>query len=79
MAPDDNPQYERLMANDPAFAKAHTNDFKGGRPASADSAALVGAVQWLKSGTEGQRKLAHERRLIFLAFARGHRTLTPST
>lgn len=49
-------EYERLLREDPAFAKEHAGDFKGG-PASADTAFMQGAVQWLKNGGEAQKAL----------------------
>ena len=50
-------EYERLLRADPAFAKAHVNDFKFSfeKPTS-DS--ISKAVKWLQSGSEDQKKLA---------------------
>jgi hypothetical protein len=49
-------EYERLMREDPAFAKAHANDFKP-RPATNDNAIMLKVVEWLKRGSESQRML----------------------
>lgn len=49
-------EYERLMRENPAFAKAHANDFQP-KPATNENAVLQDAVEWLKSGTEAQKTL----------------------
>ena len=50
-------EYERLMQTDPEFARVHADDFS--QAAGEDpSAALAGAIEWLESGSEGQKKLA---------------------
>lgn len=51
-------EYERLMQTDPAFAKAHANDFKEEAEGKVSSEDLTGFVEWLRSGSESQRKLA---------------------
>lgn len=49
-------EYERLMREDMAFAKAHANDFKP-KTATDDNALALKVVEWLKHGTESQRTL----------------------
>lgn len=50
-------EYERLMREDPAFAKAHANDFQP-KPATNDNAFMLKVVGWLKNGSEAQKTLA---------------------
>jgi hypothetical protein len=49
-------EYERLMREDPAFAKAHANDFQP-KPAANDNAFMLKVVEWLKSGSASQKTL----------------------
>jgi hypothetical protein len=49
-------EYERLMREDPAFAKAHANDFQP-KPATNDNAFMLKVVDWLKNGSEAQKTL----------------------
>lgn len=49
-------EYERLMQADPAFAKAHANDFQP-KPEANDNAFMLKAVEWLKNGSETQKTL----------------------
>jgi hypothetical protein len=49
-------EYERLVREDPAFAKAHANDFKP-KPAANDNAFMLKVVEWLKSGSASQKTL----------------------
>lgn len=49
-------EYERLMREDAAFAKAHANDFKP-KPSTDDNALMLKAVEWLKKGSESQKTL----------------------
>ena len=49
-------EYERLMREDPAFAKAHADDFQP-RPATNDNAFMLKVVEWLKSGSAAQKTL----------------------
>lgn len=49
-------EYERLMREDPAFAKADANDVQP-KPPTNDNAVLQKVVEWLKNGTEAQRTL----------------------
>jgi hypothetical protein len=49
-------EYQRLMREDPAFAKAHAGDFQG-KPAASDSQFMQRAVQWLKNGSPSQQAL----------------------
>lgn len=49
-------EYERLMRVDPAFAKAHANDFQP-KPATNDNAFMLKVVEWLKNGSEAQKTL----------------------
>ncbi len=49
-------EYERLMRENQAFAKAHANDFQP-RPATNDSALMLKVVEWLKNGSESQKTL----------------------
>lgn len=49
-------EYERLMREDPAFAKAHANDFQS-KPATNDNAFMLKVVEWLKSGSASQKTL----------------------
>lgn len=49
-------EYERLVREDPAFAKAHANDFQP-KPASDDNALMLKVVDWLKRGTAAQKAL----------------------
>jgi hypothetical protein len=50
-------EYERLLRTDPEFAKAHADDFKE-LPGKDSSEAMASAINWLESGSEGQKKLA---------------------
>lgn len=50
-------EYERLLDTDPEFAKAHANDFKTS-PEADSSESMTQAIEWLESGSEGQKKLA---------------------
>ncbi|MFG0835290.1 hypothetical protein ACF8OI_17430 [Aeromonas bivalvium] len=50
-------EYERLMSSDPGFSTAHVNDFSSASQVHS-SDATVSMVEWLQSGTEGQKKLA---------------------
>lgn len=63
-------EYERLLRTDPEFAKAHANDFKES-PEGDSSGSMAQAIEWLKSGSEGQKKLAGIvcRGIMTLAFA----------
>jgi hypothetical protein len=49
-------EYERLLREYPAFAKAHANDFKP-KPATDDDALALRVLQWLKDGSASQRAL----------------------
>ncbi|MEW6515048.1 MAG: hypothetical protein AB1443_13735 [Pseudomonadota bacterium] len=49
-------EYERLMREDSAFAKAHANDFKP-KHAMEDNALVLKVVEWLKNGSESQKTL----------------------
>lgn len=49
-------EYERLMREDPAFAKAHANDFQP-KPAANDNAFMLKVVDWLKRGSASQKAL----------------------
>lgn len=49
-------EYERLMRVDPAFVKAHANDFQP-KPATNDNAFMLKAVEWLKNGSQAQKTL----------------------
>ena len=49
-------EYERLMREDPAFAKAHADDFQP-KPATNDNAFMLKVVEWLKSGSASQKTL----------------------
>ncbi|MBN8493838.1 MAG: hypothetical protein J0M00_20705 [Burkholderiales bacterium] len=49
-------EYERLMREDPAFAKAHANDFKP-KAATNDNALVLKVVEWLKNGSASQKML----------------------
>lgn len=49
-------EYERLVREDPAFAKAHANDFQP-KPAADDNAFMLKAVEWLKTGSPSQKAL----------------------
>ncbi|MCV2359312.1 hypothetical protein LNV08_10040 [Paucibacter sp. TC2R-5] len=49
-------EYDRLMREDPVFAKAHANDFQP-KPAANDNAFMLKMVEWLKSGSESQKTL----------------------
>lgn len=49
-------EYERLMREDPVFAKAHANDFQA-KPDSNDNAFMLKVVEWLKSGSASQKTL----------------------
>jgi hypothetical protein len=49
-------EYERLMREDPAFAKAHAKDFQP-KPATNDNAFLLTVVEWLKRGSASQKVL----------------------
>ena len=51
-------EYERLMRTDPAFAAAHADDFSAGQPADGSSDALLQALQWMRSGSDSQKRLA---------------------
>ena len=50
-------EYERLLRTDPEFAKAHADDFKV-VPEQDSSKTAAQAVEWLESGSEGQKRLA---------------------
>lgn len=49
-------EYERLMREDPAFAKAHANDFRP-KAATNDNALVLKVVEWLKNGSASQKML----------------------
>lgn len=49
-------EYERLVREDPAFAKAHANDFQP-KPAANDNAFMLQVVEWLKRGSPSQKAL----------------------
>lgn len=49
-------EYERLMREDPAFAKAHAGDFQP-KPATNDNAFMFKVVEWLKNGSAAQKAL----------------------
>lgn len=49
-------EYERLMREDPAFAREHAGDFTP-RPAANQPAFALRAVQWLRDGSEAQKSL----------------------
>lgn len=49
-------EYERLLREDPAFAKAHAQDFKP-RPATGDNELMLRVVTWLKQGSASQKLL----------------------
>jgi hypothetical protein len=49
-------EYERLMREDPAIAKAHAKDFQP-KPATNDNAFLLTVVEWLKRGSASQKVL----------------------
>lgn len=49
-------EYERLVREDPAFAKAHANDFQP-KPAANDNAFMLRVVEWLKTGSPSQKAL----------------------
>ena len=49
-------EYERLMREDPVFAREHAGDFTP-RPAAKQPAFVLRAVQWLKDGSESQKAL----------------------
>ncbi len=49
-------EYERLMREDPAFAKAHASDFQP-KPATNDNAFMLKVVEWLKRGSASQKAL----------------------
>jgi hypothetical protein len=49
-------EYERLMREDPAFAKAHANDFQP-KTATDDNAFMLKLVEWLKRGSASQKAL----------------------
>ncbi|MBN8504378.1 MAG: hypothetical protein J0L58_07865 [Burkholderiales bacterium] len=49
-------EYERLMREDPVFAKAHAKDFQP-KPATNDNAVMLMAVEWLKHGSASQKTL----------------------
>ena len=49
-------EYERLMREDPAFAKTHASDFQP-RPATNDNAFMLKVVEWLKRGSASQKAL----------------------
>ncbi len=50
-------EYERLLRTDPEFAKAHADDFKE-TSGENSSESMTQAIEWLESGSEGQKKLA---------------------
>lgn len=50
-------EFERLMREDPAFAKAHAGDFKG-RRSDPDGEFAKRVVGWLMQGTPAQKALA---------------------
>lgn len=49
-------EYERLMREDAAFAKAHANDFKS-KPSTDDNTLMLKLVEWLKNGSNSQKTL----------------------
>lgn len=49
-------EYERLMRDNPAFAKAHAHDFQP-KPAASNDAVMLKAVEWLKNGSAAQKTL----------------------
>lgn len=49
-------EYQRLMREVPAFAKAHANDFQP-KPAATDNALMLKVVEWLKKGSASQKTL----------------------
>lgn len=49
-------EYERLVREDPAFAKAHADDFQP-KPAANDDAFMLRVVAWLKNGSPSQKAL----------------------
>ncbi|MFC3147873.1 hypothetical protein [Piscinibacterium candidicorallinum] len=49
-------EFDRLMREDPNFAKAHANDFKP-KPAANDNALTLKVLDWLKRGSEAQKML----------------------
>ncbi|MDX2220869.1 MAG: hypothetical protein SF172_17750 [Burkholderiales bacterium] len=49
-------EYERLMRENPAFAKAHATDFQP-KPAADDNAFMLKVVEWLKNGSASQKQL----------------------
>ena len=49
-------EYERLMHDNPSFAKAHANDFQP-KPATNDNALMLKVVEWLKNGSASQKTL----------------------
>lgn len=51
-------EYERLVRSDPAFARAHADDFKAQTASGDSSDAMATAIEWLRSGSESQKKLA---------------------
>lgn len=63
-------EYERLMKSDPEFAKAHAGDFKS-KSENNSQEKTTNLVEWLQSGTEGQKKLSGVicRGIMTLAYA----------
>ena len=49
-------EYERLMREDPAFAREHATDFQP-KPTTNDNALVLRVVEWLKNGSPSQRAL----------------------
>ena len=49
-------EYERLMHDNPPFAKAHAKDFQP-KPATNDNALMLKVVEWLKNGSASQKTL----------------------
>jgi hypothetical protein len=50
-------EYERRLRTDPEFARAHANDFEESSGENS-SESMAQAIEWLESGSEGQKKLA---------------------
>jgi len=51
-------EYERLMNTDPAFAQLHADDFKEPAADGNTAANMASVIEWMNSGSEGQRKLS---------------------
>lgn len=50
-------EYERLLRSNPEFAQAHADDFTE-TPVEGPSGSMAQAIEWLKSGSDSQQKLA---------------------